>query len=250
MALTDSLVAYYKLDESSGNASDSVGGYTLTNNGTTGYESAKINNGANFANTNTKYLRRTEANVFGLTSNQNTSVSLWFKIVSEANQDGEICYLFWKSATGSLIRIFYYYNGGTRQLGVGRLGAVNNFNFITNNYGDNVWRHLVVTYDTSSLVVYINGVSASSVAGNGTYNSSGASQSAGFGLGDLAFGVNGHNGFIDEVGIYGKVLSLNEIQALYRAGQGNQFPFGSAFNNTLTPSVRASSGVSVTERTM
>ncbi len=34
MALTDGLVAYYKLDESSGNATDSVGGFNMTNTNT------------------------------------------------------------------------------------------------------------------------------------------------------------------------------------------------------------------------
>lgn len=48
MALTDNLVSYWKLDESSGNASDSVGSNTLTNNGTAGYASGKINNAVDF----------------------------------------------------------------------------------------------------------------------------------------------------------------------------------------------------------
>jgi hypothetical protein len=43
MALTDNLVAYYKLDESSGNAADIVNSITLTNTSTT-YGTGKINN--------------------------------------------------------------------------------------------------------------------------------------------------------------------------------------------------------------
>ena len=45
MALTDNLVSYWKLDESSGNAADSVGSNTLTNTGTATYAAGKINNG-------------------------------------------------------------------------------------------------------------------------------------------------------------------------------------------------------------
>jgi hypothetical protein len=43
MALTDNLLAYYKLDESSGNAFDSFAGKTLTNNNTVGFAAALIN---------------------------------------------------------------------------------------------------------------------------------------------------------------------------------------------------------------
>lgn len=44
MALSDGLVAAYNLDESSGDAVDSVGGYNMTNNGTCTYSAGLINN--------------------------------------------------------------------------------------------------------------------------------------------------------------------------------------------------------------
>ncbi len=47
MAITNNLISYYKLDESSGNATDRFGGNTLTNTSTT-YSTGKINNGAVF----------------------------------------------------------------------------------------------------------------------------------------------------------------------------------------------------------
>ena len=46
--LTDNLISHWKLDESSGNAADSHGSNTLTNNGSTPFVAAKINNGADF----------------------------------------------------------------------------------------------------------------------------------------------------------------------------------------------------------
>jgi hypothetical protein len=47
MALTDNLVSYWKLDESSGNAADATGGgNTGTNNNTITYAAGKINNGS------------------------------------------------------------------------------------------------------------------------------------------------------------------------------------------------------------
>src|SRR6185437_1776184 len=49
-ALTDDLLAYWKLDESSGDASDSVGSNTLTNDGSATFSTTTgvINNGVSF----------------------------------------------------------------------------------------------------------------------------------------------------------------------------------------------------------
>ena len=56
MALTDNLVSYWKLDESSGNAADSVGSNTLTNTNTVTYSAGKINNGADFERDSAQYF--------------------------------------------------------------------------------------------------------------------------------------------------------------------------------------------------
>lgn len=57
MSLSTNLISYWKLDETSGNAVDSVGSNTLTNNNSVSFSTALINNGANFgtANTNKYY---------------------------------------------------------------------------------------------------------------------------------------------------------------------------------------------------
>src|SRR3990167_10109236 len=56
MALTDNITAYWKLDESSGNAADSVASNTLTNTNTVGYSAGKINNAADFVGANSTYF--------------------------------------------------------------------------------------------------------------------------------------------------------------------------------------------------
>lgn len=231
MALTDNLRAYYKLDESSGDPADSSGnGYTLTNNGTVAFSSGKINNGADFANTSTKYFRRTGASVLGLTATTSVSVSLWFKIVSEPNTDEELFYIFHKLAAGSLIRALYYYNGGTRQLLIGRNGAVTAYASYNGNFGDNTWRHLVVVFNGSTIEYYLNGTSVASASVSGTYDSSGAAQSAGFGLSDLAFGTGDGslNGMLDEVGVWDRALTSTEVTSLYNSGNGLAYPFSAS----------------------
>jgi len=75
----------------------------------------------------------------------------------------------------------------------------------------NIWYHLLLTYDGSTLSFYVNGVLANSQAksGNISYSSM-----------DLFIGTDALNahylkGKIDDIRIYNRVLSANEIQALY-----------------------------------
>lgn len=68
--LDTDLVAYWSMDESSGNALDSVGSRDLTNNNTVTYVSGKIENAAQFNGTNQSLTRSTEtlgiANSWGI----------------------------------------------------------------------------------------------------------------------------------------------------------------------------------------
>lgn len=82
MALTDNLISYYKLDESSGNASDSVGSNTLTNVNSVVYATAKLNKGADLERSSSQYLSIADGSQSGLDITGNISVSAWIKIES------------------------------------------------------------------------------------------------------------------------------------------------------------------------
>ena len=56
MALTDSLISYWKLDEASGNATDSHGTNTLTDTNTVTSVAGKINTARYFTNANTEFF--------------------------------------------------------------------------------------------------------------------------------------------------------------------------------------------------
>jgi len=78
--LSDGLVGYWKMDESSGDASDSSGnGYTLTNNGTTAFTTGKFGNGSEHVPASTQYLS-TASTVTGV-----KSVSFWVNPDSNTN---------------------------------------------------------------------------------------------------------------------------------------------------------------------
>ena len=81
MALTDNLSEYWKLDESSGNATGSVSSTVLTNYNTVSYGTGKINNGADTGSSNTnKYLE--VINDLGMTYNASYTMGGWFKVTT------------------------------------------------------------------------------------------------------------------------------------------------------------------------
>src|SRR5574338_435283 len=76
MSLSVQPVAYWRLDESSGNAADATGGgFTLTNNNTCTYGAAQRNNGVSFSAGSSQRLRSTASILSG--SPAKVSLSFW-----------------------------------------------------------------------------------------------------------------------------------------------------------------------------
>lgn len=76
----------------------------------------------------------------------------------------------------------------------------------------NTWQHLAVTYNGTNFVFYINGNAVTSVAG-----SLGPANAEALKIGDSGT-CSGFVGLIDEVALYNRALTTNEIQAIYNAG--------------------------------
>jgi hypothetical protein len=72
----------------------------------------------------------------------------------------------------------------------------------------NVWTHLAVTYDGQSLRLYVNGLLRHSRSASGSIRTSASPLRIG---GNAVWGEY-FKGLIDEVRIYGRALSLAEIQ--------------------------------------
>ena len=228
MALTDNLVSYWKLDETSGNASDSTANVkTLTNVGTVTYAAAKINNGADFGTANTTmYLTRTGYVV----PDGACSFSFWVKQRTEI-ASGTQTYILSGSESTSF-RLDYDYNAGSRRLQLTRVR--NNLTNVTTNYtvtlGTAAFYHVVGVYDASTITLYVNGVNVSSTAAtlNGTTNwSPGGGY---FSIGALRDSNDGTisqyaSAYIDEVAMYSRGITSTEAMNLYNSGFANAYPF-------------------------
>lgn len=113
--------------------------------------------------------------------------------------------------------------GWSRGFGLARYPGSSDVHFFVNYYGaetahapipDNTWTHLVGTYDEQTLTLYVNGVKASAATPGGSYG--GAIQHGNYPLliGQAADGY-GWFGKLDEVMLFNRVLSAQEVSRLY-----------------------------------
>lgn len=228
MTLLDNLRAYWKLDESSGDAADSSGnGKTLTNSSSIGYSAGLINNCADWGSP-TANRCLTTSDTLGIDGGAVT-ISLWYKGPNPGlgvyfNLGQQI-----NRNTKTLYGISYFKDGSglgvefTRQkLGVGSQSAV----IRSIDFGsDGLWHHLVLSYDGSTFTPYVDGTAGSTASASG--NGSSDPGYGGFRLGlDLGGGISPASIKIDEVGVWDRALSSTEVTTLYNSRTGRQWPFG------------------------
>lgn len=207
-----SITSYWKLDESSGNAADSVGSNTLTNTGSMTYGTGKINNGASIASG--KYLTRTSAVISTFT---NISVCLWANIPTTGEG-------------GGFFRVGNF--GGSEGFGIGvgnlRYDGSSNGNKLIVLIDGIAWRpftenvgtgfhFLCATRGASVWHGYIDGV-VSATTFSDSPNAAGAVTYIGRDQGQFV-------GVVDEVGVWTQELSQADITCLYNSGTGKQYPF-------------------------
>lgn len=234
MALTDNLVSYWKADEASGNAADSVGSNTGTPQGSAGRATGIISNGLAVALTGAKYYTITDTGMpIGAGAR---SISCWINLSSLVG-DGANGVFFNYGKLGTLSAEFLF----------GIRGAASNVQYpVIDDYGHadvggtdlalstSTWYHIVMTWNGSGgYIVYKNGSSNQTVtktdtAPNTVLNATG-------GIGGRQTNIQMITGTIDEIGIWSRVLTSDEVTSLYNSGAGLQYPFSAvaATNNWL-----------------
>lgn len=220
MALLDKIQAYWKLDESSGNAVDVVNGYTLTNINSVTYAPGIINNGADFGTTLKHSKRLSISSQCGWNPNiVDGSISFWVKVNTPPDSSGAQ-YFFSYFSSSRYYTMYYEKSGANLRLNLGFSGLFYQYNVDLGT----TWHNIVLTIPTSGILkVYLD---SSNVYSNSSGNSSGGSNNFNLGGSQAGDANYGSASIIDEVGLWNKVLSQTEVTELYNSGLAKQFPFG------------------------
>lgn len=225
MALWDNLVAYWKLDETSGTRADSYGSNTLSESASAvGYGTGKVSNAADFVKANSNYLYIYDNAALSM-GDIDFTVAAWLKIDDKSTSSGIVSkwygpinnreyYILY--LTGATDRIsFFVSNDGTSSASIN-----------ANNLGSpstDTWYFIVAWHDSVNDTINIqinNGAIDSLSYASGVYNGS-----ASFVLGSNRVGINTAplDGMIDEVGVWKRVLSSDERTELYNSGNGTTY---------------------------
>lgn len=211
--LDSDLVGYWKLDENTGTsaADSSTNGNTGTlTNGPT-WIAGQIGSGVQFDGTNDYIDAGTDSSLI-LTDRR--TISAWVYI-SGTMVNGDEYYIARKFSSGdsnSYYGMTLFHNGTGTVLGSygGGGGA---YVYSTGYLAAGQWHHVAVTFDKPNISFYINGKLDSTGADTvgGGYPS---------GSGTMVLGTLGGgsylNGRLDEVRVYGRPLSADEVGQLYR----------------------------------
>lgn len=200
--ITTGLVGWWKFDEGTGattiDSSGSGNTGTLTNSPT--WTSGKTKNALSFDGSN--YV--TMGNVLNLTAQ--ITVSVWVNASSWAGN--------WPMIVAKDVNVAYLLMqnddvGGSKMgFRIGAAGAPNTANGST-DLNINQWYHVAGTYDGTTIKIYVNGILDGSQARAGSIPTSANALQIG-GYGGLVF-----TGKIDDVRIYNRALSAQEIYTLY-----------------------------------
>lgn len=225
--LDDDIVAYWKLDEASGDAADSVGSNTLTNNNTVAFTTGKLNNCADFESGSSESLSIADNAALSITGA--LTISMWVNHESLPAANATRTYA---GKTDGANEISYRLAYRDDTAGSGNVGLT----FFVSADGANIggtpaivnwvpdlatWYHIAVTYDPAlgandRVNLFINGENQTLDAG-ATIDASIFDGDAAFRLGADDTGLY-YDGKMDEVGVWERALSPLEIMLLYNAG--------------------------------
>jgi len=218
--LVTDLVAYYKLDETSGTtAYDSLGNYNGTNTGATVNKTGKIGQCYDFENLNSDYINLNNGATLGddLDLTGDFTISAWINLESFAQSP------YYNIIVGKRIDVENY-QLAFRVSSSGKLNLLTNGGVISSTgtlITTGSFYHVVVTRDNDgNTTFYLNGNSDSS---SSSLSISHLNTNLYIGRAERDF--NAFDGKIDEVGIWSRALNATEVSDLYNNGIGFSYPF-------------------------
>ncbi len=229
-AVTEGLVAHWKLDESTGStATDSVNSFDGgLANGPTWSPGVGHDGGALKFDGKDDYV---DLRGMDIPKGTGMTISLWYNADNFATSDAR----FISKANGvqdsNHLWMLSAYKGTSLRF---RLKAGDKTSVLVSPAGNlttGKWQHVVATYDGSFMRLYRDGVQIASLAKTGSRNED---PGMGVALGAQPQGAGGRHfdGLMDDVRIYNRALSAAEIQAMVDNGSGegsvNRLPVANA----------------------
>lgn len=221
--LNNGIVAYWKMDEASGNRADSVGSITLFDSNTVASATGKISNAGDFENGASEFLASAADPAAVDFANVDFTIALWVQLESKGvrktflakyDDSGQAqYYVQWNNSNDRLI--FGVSNDGSAEVEVaaGNLGIP----------ALATWYFIVAWHDAAANTINIkvnDGTTDSAAHTTGVFNSTSKLI-----MGMLGLGSGFHDGFNDEVGIWNRVLTGAEMTELYNSNNGKTHPF-------------------------
>jgi len=227
-----SLVSYWKLDETSGDATDSKGSATLTNTNVT-YSSGVFENGAVFNGTSSKLVKTAYAIGIG---NAYTHAG-WFNpdVLDITNRTlfnirpaaGNANNIALEGLTNGYIRAILFNSSGTN---------IKDYRTTSLPLSVGTFYHIAVTWNGTDFKIYVNGAEPTvtksvDIAGSLT------STDRGVFVGNEAGTGNYWDGMIDDIYLFSRALSADEVKSLcgttkaYFPLQGNSTDYSGNGNN-------------------
>jgi len=231
MSLLTNIVSYYKLDS---NSNDSVGSNNGSDTAISYANAGKIGNCATFNGSSSKAVI---ADATSLKPTGNFSISGWVKTTFSGGLGDNLIFQSWSQNptynAGIQLRMNDTNIGDFSLTSGNDAGGFGYINTIAGGFNDGAWHFVVATYDGTKLYLYVDGSLNASTAytTNPAYAATnyiqiGARNMAG--TSDRFF-----TGSIDELGIWSRALSADEVSQLYNSGAGLQYPFSSTNGNFL-----------------
>lgn len=226
MALADSLIAYWSLDEASGNAIDAHGSNDLAEaSGSIGATTGKVSGARDFEKDDTEYFEIAD-NADLSTGNIDFTFGGWARFESApASGDGRC---LWSKGEGDIEYFVEWRN----------FSSENRFKFWVTPNGSSLngvtanslgapsidtWYFVVAWHDSAgdTINIQVNNGTVDSQA----YDAGVVDGTSKFMLGSLLGSVFFHDGLLDELGFWKRVLTSDERTELYNGGDGRDYAY-------------------------
>lgn len=214
------LVSYWKFNS---DAADEYSSNDLTNNNSTAYATGIINNGTDLERSSTNYFNIADGSQSGLDISGDFSMQFWVKVESALGTEDAYVLQDKREGDTNGYSLRYANDAGTNRLYARWKNETNTSEgYINQTLVPGNWYHIIFTcnVDGPNGTIYVNG-NGTALTMVTTAATSISNSSAAFSIGDTPAGSgNGFDGIIDEVGIWNRVLTAEEVSTLYNEGAG------------------------------